>query len=191
MNVDTELDTWRREWQAVAAVPLDLRTRVERQTRTMKLLLLADILITIVLGGLTTAWAVHSREPDVIVLAVATWIFLAVAWTIALVMNHGKWLPPTLDTTAFLNLSIDRCRARLAAIRFAAALFVCELAFCLTWVYCHSPEPRKPALVWLFFSSLPLDLVWLFTFAFFGFLFWYRRKKRAELAYLVDLSRPC
>jgi hypothetical protein len=42
-------------------------------------------------------------------------------------------------------------------------------------------------LTWLFFSSLRIDIVWLATLAFFGFLIWYRRNQRAELAHLVTL----
>ncbi len=34
MNMDMELETWRREWQSETAVPADLRRRVERQSRS-------------------------------------------------------------------------------------------------------------------------------------------------------------
>jgi hypothetical protein len=34
---------------------------------------------------------------------------------------------------------------------------------------------------------MPLQLVWLFTVLFFGFLLWYRRRKRAELVYLLKM----
>jgi hypothetical protein len=90
-------------------------------------------------------------------------------------VNRGK-RSSALDTRAFLDLSISRY-----------GLFVCETAFCLGWLYHHSPEPRQPLLDWLFWSSMPLQLVWLFTVLFFGFLLWYRRRKRAELVYLLQM----
>jgi hypothetical protein len=190
MNIDAELDTWREQWQSENTVPLDLRRRVERESRFMKLLLIADIMVTVLIGGGATAWAVRSPQPDVILLAVATWVFVAAAWTASLTINRGVWSPSALNTAAFLDLSIARCRGRLAAIRFGAGLFVCQLVFCLGWIYQHAPEQHTPVAAWLLFSSIPIDFVWVFTVAFFGFLFWYRRKKRVELTRLLDMARP-
>jgi hypothetical protein len=34
---------------------------------------------------------------------------------------------------------------------------------------------------------MPLQIVWVFTVLFFGFLLWYRHRKRAELAYLPQM----
>ena len=47
MNVDTELEVWRQQWQSVTTVPLDLRRKVERQSLFMKIAILADLLVTI------------------------------------------------------------------------------------------------------------------------------------------------
>jgi hypothetical protein len=62
-----------------------------------------------------------------------------------------------------------------------------QLAFILTWVYHYSPARQTSLLTWLFFGSIPIDIVWVCTAAFFGFLVWYRRRKRAELTYLLGL----
>src|SRR5207244_939024 len=105
-------------------------------------------------------------------------LFLAAAWTFTLTVNRSAWSPCGLDTAAFIELSMRRCRGRLAAIRFAAGLFLVQMVFCLGWVYNHAPQPRKPLLSWLLFSSLSIDIVWLSAIAFFGFLIWYQRKKR-------------
>jgi hypothetical protein len=155
----------------------------------MKIALIADILVTVVIGGGITGWALSSPQHDIVVLAVMTWLFLAAAWTFALTTNRGNWSPSALDTAAFVDLSVRRCRSRLTAIWFAAGLSLTEIVFCLGWVYNHSPEQRKPVLTWLLFSSLPIDFAWLFTMAVFGSLVWYRRKKRAEFVYLLDLRR--
>jgi len=188
MNVDSELDLWRQQWQSDSAIPPDLRAKVERQSRLMKIALIADILVTFVMGGGVTAWAVYSPQADIVLLAAVTWLFLAAAWTFVLAMNRGNWSPSALETAAFVNLSVRRCRSALAAVWFGAGLFACELLFCLSWIYARSAAERTPVWSWLFFSSLPMDLVWLATLAFFAFLVWYRRKKRAELTYLVNLD---
>ena len=188
MNIDAEMDVWRRQWQSHTAVPSDLRRKVEQQSRLMKIALAADILVTIVIGGGAIGWALRSPQPDIVLLAVATWLFLAAAWTFRLTVHRGAWSPSGLDNAAYIDFLLRRCRGALKTIGFGAGLFVCEIVFCLGWIYLHAPEPRKPLLAWLFSNSLPIDIVWLSTLAFFGFLVWYRRKKRAELDYLENLK---
>jgi len=53
------------------------------------------------------------------------------------------------------------------------------------WIYRHV-APRPPLLMWLF-GSLFNGLVWLASLTFFVFLAWYRRRKRAELTWLLSL----
>jgi hypothetical protein len=185
MNVDTELDVWRRQWQSDTTVPLDLRRRVERQSRFMKLNLIGEILVTIIFGGTITEWAARSPGAGLTLLAVGTWVYIAVAWTFGLIVNRGDWSPSAQNSAAFIDLSVRRCRGRLAAVRFAAGMFLFQLAFILAWVYHYSPARSTSFLTWLFFGSIPIDIVWVCTAAFFGFLVWYRRRKRAELAYLL------
>jgi len=185
MNMDTELERWRREWQSEAAVPLDLRRRVERQSRWLKIGIAADILVTVAIGGGVTAVATRAPQPDMLLLAAATWSFIAAAWAFRLTIARGLWSPAAMDTAAFVDLSVRRCRAQLKATVFGAGLFVCEIAFCLGWIYRHK-APRAPLVPWLF-GSLFNDFVWLFSLAFFVFLAWYRRKKGAELAWLLIL----
>jgi len=190
MNADTELDMWREQWQSETTIPADLRRKVERQSRGMKLGVINAVLVTLSVGGFTAAWAVRAAQRDVILLALGTWIFITTAWAFQIGLNRGKWSPSAMSTNAFIELSIRRCRSALIAATFGACLFVSELVFCLTWIYHHSIGPRKPVLTWLFFSSVPIDLVWLATIAFFSWLVWHRRKKRAELSYLITLMAP-
>jgi len=188
MSIDSELELWREQWQSATAVPPDLRRRVERQSRFMKIMLAADVLVTVVIGGGTAAWAVRSPAPDTLLLAVFTWLFIGAAWMFSRHANRGNWSPAAIHTAAFVDLSIRRCRGRLASLQFGACLYVCEMAFCLGWIYHHAGPDRKPLVTWLLFSSTFIDMVWLGSAAFFAFLFWYRRKKRAELAYLLRLQ---
>jgi hypothetical protein len=186
MSPDTELETWRRDWQAEAAVPADLRRRVERQSRWMKAGVAGDILVTVVIGGGVMALAARSPRSDMLVLAAATWSFIAAAWGFRLAFTRGLWAPAAMDTAAFVDLTVRRCRTQLKATVFGAGLLVCELAFCLGWIYRHS-APRPPLFGWLFGTWFN-GLVWLLTLAFFICLAWYRRKKRAELDWLLDLG---
>jgi hypothetical protein len=189
MNTDIELEVWREQWQADPVVPPDLRSNVDRQSRRMKIGLISDTLVTVVMGGGTTLWALRSPERDAGLVAAATWLFLAVAWGCVLTTNRGLWAPSALDTAAFIGLSVGRGRAALAATWFAAGLFVSEVAFGLGWAYKHSIQRHTPLLGWLWFSSLRIDLVWICTVGFFIAMLWYRRKKRAELTSLLNLRR--
>jgi len=188
MNLDTELEVWRREWQSDTTVPVDLRKKVERQSQWMRIALIAPILVTITIGGWTAAWAFREPQPNIILLAVWTWLLIAAAWTFGLRADRGNWSPSAENAAAFVDLSVRRCRARLSRIRFAAVFYVVQIIFVLGWVYNNSPAQGAPLFAWLFFGSVPIDAVWLCTVAFFGFLIWYRRKKQAELAYLLSLQ---
>jgi hypothetical protein len=153
----------------------------------MKIGLVGDTLVTLVMGGGTTVWAMRSPDSDVVLVAVATWLFLAAAWVFVLMANRGLWGPSGMDSAAFVDLSLRRCRSALMATWFASALFVCEVAFGLWWAYQHSIQGRMPVLNWLLFGSLRVDIVWVFTVIFFGAVAWYRRKKRSELSRLLQM----
>jgi hypothetical protein len=188
MSVDAELDVWRREWQSRTAVPAaGVRRRVQRQSLIMRITLMAEVLVTAAVGGGATAWAVRSRQPDTILLAGAVWIFLAAAWTFALVSRRNSWSPAALNTSAFLDLSIRRCRSAISATTFGTILYFCELLFCLAWVFRHLSQ-RQAIRLEVFLSSGAVAGVWLCTAAYLGFVLWYRRKKRAELSYLLALD---
>ena len=177
MNMDTELEGWRREWQTEAGVSPGLRRRVERHTRFMRLMLLSELLVTAVIGGGVAVLAVRSPRPDMLVLALGTWTFIAAAWIFALVTRRGLWSPSALTTAAFIDLSIRRCRAALAASIFGTVLYFCEIAFCLAWIY------RRAGLDAGFVAFIGGVSV-----VFIALVFWYRRRKRAELAYLLGLQ---
>lgn len=186
MNVDSELEAWRQEWQSQPVVPLDLRKRVERQTRFMKLMLASDAAVTLAMGGAVTRWAVHSPQPDIILLAVVTWLLFAAAWTFTLKTNRGKWAPSDQDTAAFVDLALRRCRGKLAALRFAVGLFVVNLTFSLTWIYHHNHPPQTVPR-WLWFSSRPIDIVWICAASFFVFMAWLRKRNQAEREFILNL----
>jgi len=184
MSLDAELDTWRREWQSEKSAVPDLAAKVRRHSRFMRIMLAADVLVTVVIGGGTIVWAVRSSETDVMVLAGATWFFLAIAWVFGTINLKGCWAPAALNASAFLDLSIRRCRHSIATSRLGAILYCSELLFCLMWIYRHkhavSPEE--------FLTSPSVAVVWIFTAGFAVLLFWYQRRKQAELAYLLKLQ---
>lgn len=186
MNADTELEVWREQWQSEASIPADLLRKVERQSRNMWIALIANIIVTVAMGGGWTAWALVSKESATAQVAVAVWIFVAAAWTFVLIVNRGLWRPSAMDAWAFADLSVRRCESALKAVWFAGILFVAEIVFDLSWIYLHS-EIHKSWWRWLLFGSVRTDIVWILIVVFFGLLVWYRQRKSRELERLLRL----
>lgn len=188
MSVDLELESWRNEWQTSAAIPADLRRRVRRQSRFVRIMLAADILVTVVVGGGATIWAARTPGTDYLVLALATWVFIAAAWAFVIRNRRGNWSPHALTTTAFLDVSIRRARSSIAAATFGTILYFAEIVFCLAWIYRQRLRsgPLPPG---TFLTSPQTWIVWALTAAFAGFVVWYRRKKRTELSYLLNMRK--
>jgi hypothetical protein len=153
MSLDPELDTWRRQWQADNAVPADVRRRVERDIRWMRLGFVSAVAVTVIFGGGTTAWAIVSPEADILVVA-ATWVFIAAAWAVSLTIEGGlgQWKPASANTAAFVDFSIRRRVATRRAIVSAAVLYAAFAAFMLAWRF-HSPAGEAPADVWSYLAA--------------------------------------
>ena len=88
---------------------------MERGTRNMRLMLAAEVLVTVGMGRGYTMWAVMEPRTEIVVLAGAVWFFLAVAWMFAGVNRRGTWSPAAVSTAKFVDLSIRRCHRKLAA----------------------------------------------------------------------------
>ena len=186
MNADTELDVWREQWQSEASIPADLRRKVDRQSRQMKIALITDIVVTVVIGGGSTAWAVLSKDSGVALVAVAAWIFVIAAWVFVLRVNRGLWRPSAMDAATFVDLSVKRCEGALKAVLFAGILFVAEIAFDLSWIYVRL-NMQQSWWRWVLFGSVRTDIVWIGTVVFFSGLVWYRARKRRELDRLLQM----
>ncbi len=187
MSVDAELDAWRQEWQSNAPVLPDLSAKVRRQTRFMRLMVAMEILVTVVIGGGSIVLAVLAGQTDFLVLTAAVWVFIAAAWTFAFLNRRGCWAPEALNTAAFLELSIRRCRADLSRVIFGVVLYFVEILFCLTWIYHH--DAREVAITpGEFLRSTNCIVVGVVTVAFMAYSIAYRRRKRAELASLLKLK---
>jgi hypothetical protein len=48
--------------------------------------LIGEILVTAIIGGAIAGWAARSPDPGIVLLAVGTWVYIAIAWT------FGSWL---------------------------------------------------------------------------------------------------
>jgi hypothetical protein len=188
MQADVELGLWQRQWKADPYDPLALKQRVERETRAMRRFVMGEIAITIVFGGGSLAWAALSLRTDALVLALGVWAFIAMAWTISFLLRRGAWTPVTATTTAFLELSILRCRRRRESIVAQSVLYVLIVGFDLAWIYFARPS-RAAAGAAAFLTSGEIAWVWVVTLALSVAAVWQRRRLGRELETLTRLQR--
>ena len=183
---DLELEDWRQQWHAHDTVPPDLARAVEAGTRSLRRGIIAEIMVTIVMGGGAVGWAIASRRPDVVVLAIAIWIMIGIAWIASTLLRRGAWQPVTATTAAFVEVSILRCQRSLQAISIQAVLYVVILIFDLVWLYNYRAESNvreflmRPMVVGVLTVVTPLLAI---------AAVWHRRRLRRELKNLVKLRR--
>jgi len=178
MTVDPELDIWQEQWHSQDAIPAGLRSKVQRQTRAIRIARALDVLVTIAMGGWTTTWAVTSRLASVALLAAATWIFIAAAWIFVIVNLRGAWAPHELSVAEFVAVSVRRCRARLRAAIFGGLLCIVEVVFCLEWLH------------WNYSAQDPVKTmaVCAGTVVAVGLCIAYYRRQKKELAILTGMN---
>lgn len=183
---DLELEQWQRQWRAQENVPPDLVKAVETGTRNRRRGLIAEIAVTVVMGGGVLAWAYASARAEVLVMAMAVWIFIAIAWIASMLLSRGTWQPVTATTAAFVEISILRCERGLLAIWIQAVLYAVIFAFDLVWIYYYRGESSvreflmRPAVLFFLLIVTPL---------FGAAAMWYRRRLLRELKNLMELKR--
>jgi hypothetical protein len=182
---ENELEVWRRQWQSQPQTPIDLISKVERQTVHMKYYRLLEYLVTIFMGGGTIVAAVITRDPNVILLAVGTAVAIALAWRFVLKHTRGLWAPGAPTTEAYIDLSIRRCRWMIADARYDSIQGVLLTAFVFYVDYRILVNLGKwtfpgPFGFWILGAVICLSLVSAFAKR--------RKKAEAELEYLIDLQ---
>lgn len=187
MSLDREFKSWQQEWQSEATPLPDLRQRVRQQSRFMWIMLAFEAAVTVGVGGGFSIWAWRSRQTDITVLAACAWGFIAVAWWFAIANRRRSWRAPAETTQAYLELTIRRCRGALSAIRFGFFLYFAEIVFCVAWLFRHNLRKGENAAL-EFFTSTWMVGVYAISATFVAAMFWYRAKRRRELASLLRLS---
>ena len=185
MDAHADLQRWSAAWQSQSpSVAADeLRASVRRQTRRLRLALAAPVLVTLVIGGLSTWNAVTSASVGGWVMLTGVWFFIALAWIVSLLLARGTWRPRADTTAAFIDVAVRRCESALATVPFALVLYVLQLLFVLAWKARYSPDNLAAVL-----TSWPtIALGWIGLPLFAVLMMRYRQRKRAELARLLQL----
>lgn len=192
MNGDPELAAWQRQWQARTSEEdandwNGLKERVNRQSRRMRIGLIAPILVTIGIGGYLLMRALSSTQLADVLLLVEGWIFIAVTWTGCLWIARSTWRPFGETTAAFVDLAIRRCRSNLTGSRLGLWLYCAQLVCVYLLALAIGGERAQPAAL---LTSWPMILLgWIGLPAYILWRIWFDRRQRTELTRLFDLQR--
>lgn len=122
MTVDTELETWRREWQSQTEPLPKLKKKIRRQN----LRDIAGITLLCACLAFSTTEALRTRTSFMVGLAAGLWftgLFLgSYNWWV----RRGTWKPEAQTTLAYLELSYKRAVAKARTIRLS--IYVCLAA---------------------------------------------------------------
>lgn len=143
---DDELRDWMADWQAdpgpTPEVREAIRRRVKRQGLKLALCTAAEVTVSLLMLAFVLRAAV--KLPVFFNVATMAGLALVIVWALiyGLWSLRSTWRPNAETTSAFLDLSILRCRRRLRTLRAAWWLLGLELAILIPWL-------------WLLLSSRP------------------------------------
>lgn len=116
MNVDLELESWKRQWREPGGETLpDFRAKIRRQDRrTMLVLMLGAVCLV---GSLVAVWQVRTAFWSG--LAAGLWFSTAVMGAYVWRVRRGTWRPAARTTQAYIELCYRRAIAKERIARFA------------------------------------------------------------------------
>lgn len=189
---DDELRQWMADWQGDPEPAPEVRDaiqrRVRRQSVKMALYTAGELTLSLVMLAFVIRTAV--ARPVFFNVAAMAGLALVILWavTYSLWSSRGTWRPGAETTTAFLDLSVLRCRRRLNALRAGWWLLAMELAILIPWLHLLlSSRPAHPPAAWSYAAGFGFLL--LVASLAVVFLIVARRKARRELRELEELAR--
>ena len=186
---DDELEVWRRQWHSQPAVPIDLIRKVERQTIYMRLEWILQVLPGLIGLGTIIAAFIMQTVPWIF-LAIGTWVFILIGWRFMVKNMRGVWAPTAQTTSAYLELSIERCRRKQKDFRFGNVMAMLLTSFVLIVVYqilASSGALRTTRDYWITAAAFLYAIVIVSVVLLLQAV--KRKTTEKELAYLLNLQR--
>jgi len=124
---------WQQLWQSHHLVPIDLIRTVERQTLRLQSLRIAEIAVTILVGGgLIGATIAHPLMERTywVALTLSTWLFIVALWVVSLRISRNAWRAAEPSISAYVELQVRRYRQQINGIR-AGSIVSLLLSTCL------------------------------------------------------------
>ncbi len=184
-NKKINWDALAESWQGEEPNPLgeqSFRARLEGRRRTMLLVVLGELALTIGLIWLTISLSGPASVGADAVLLTVLWVSWAVATGFAWWNRRGQWRVSVASSQEFLQLSLDRATKKIRVARFSAGLLILQALF-VTWLWLSTaetgPAAKSPSAMLL----LLLTMVIVYT----CWTIWYYRRARREHGHYSDL----
>lgn len=186
MISDPELQEWSELFRSDDGLQSDIAARARRAVRWFRLVLYAEVLVTVTMGGGATLWAIRSHETSGTLLAVWVWMSLAATWLFRFFNDWTDFTGATVATESYLPVLLRRLRSNLRASGFGGILFFVQLFVTSGWVF-RALNQQSPITL-NDFLQLPANIVFeLGTVAFVLWLVHHRRRLRRKIADLEKL----
>lgn len=190
--IDPEWRDLMADWQTEEPAPAlseETRQRIRRKVRRYGYRMALLTLFEIVGCAATLAWlwkeSMEQPRASGIVGFAGTAVLIAVALAFTLWNRRGIWTPAGESTLTFVELSLERQRRKLVALRFCPWLLALELAFLIPWsvwtLLSQSAEPWR----WLFAFGWMIGMSALLL----AWSAWYRKRTLRETAEWEELRR--
>jgi hypothetical protein len=188
MNAPQDLDQMKQHWQAQSAAGPDvaaLRKRVAADNRSHSRTLVLVGVATLLVLALTFGYAWRSARAAAWFSFVFTAAFAALVWVVALWLSRGTWRPRDESTSAYLDVSIRRCRSVMLAAPVGVVLYIGGLAGSLV------SKHRLLDVEWSQLLEAPAMILagWIGAPVYALGMLWNAQRHRKRLATLLDLKR--
>jgi hypothetical protein len=160
---------WQKCDEQMAADPLSLRVKVQRETTIMRRGLIVEVAFSLAVVAMTVWSLVSDHGPRTLLIAVDSWVVIAIVWAFALSGRRGLWAPSAESTEAYLVLSRRRAELRLRTAWFALVLVVAQLL-----VARAASVPSSP-------------VQWIVSAGWIAWAFWIRQQAIRECRWLDGL----
>lgn len=136
-------DTTERDWQALqelwrkqpveTPIPAEIRRRVQRQERRLRIGAALEWLVAVGLCTYAITFAARDWAPADIFWALVALVLVGWALSFSIANRRDLWCPPEESTSAYIDLALLRIERKRSAIRFAWLLYAVELSIFLLW----------------------------------------------------------
>jgi len=137
-NLDGEIESWRAQWVSQAEVgdstPGELRRKVVRQQRSLRMRHLLELGMGIVLLVFSAGVATRNPSMEAYVWTAVVWAGTILAAAFSLWNWRSLWTADLKSVTEFTEHYRNRCLAGLRAVRFGKAFLAVQVAISAPWL---------------------------------------------------------
>lgn len=118
-------------WRSISgATPLDadaLRTRVNRETRRIRLWLGLDVVFSVAVIAATLWMVATHRAVFALIFAADVWVVLGIVWLFAAYSGRGLYHPAARSTSDYIALTRRHASRRLNTVHLVLALLIGQM----------------------------------------------------------------